>query len=240
MLQLYLLLSLFSSLCFSSANAQDTVNCTLCPYANDTMGDPNARVNTGTETLTCQDIYDRGILELPVANCTTLQAFGTSLCLCGADAPTLNEDCTLCEDGAALGQPLLEGLTDETCAELEVDAQRDYANNCYAWQGTVGIYCACENNVVSSALACRICGNDTMLPDPLDTEETNGDSCGKLEFQASLPGANCSAYQEEHSDYCCRNVPTRPTPTSGGCSVKYGGVVFMISFLSIAGFLVAA
>lgn len=104
--------------------------------------------------------------------------------------------CTLCEDGSSLKQPLLEGLTGETCAELQVDAQRDYASNCPAWQGTVGVYCGCENNVVSELLACRLCGNATLLSNPLDTQTAGGDSCAKQEFEASLPGASCSDYQE--------------------------------------------
>jgi hypothetical protein len=205
--------------------AQESVNCTLCVDGNVTLGDPSARVNTGTETLTCQDLFDRGPLELPVENCTALQAIGQSLCLCGQEAPTTN-DCTLCEDGSDLEFPLLEGLTGETCAELQVDAQRDVRENCYAWQGTVGVYCGCEDNVVSSVLACRLCGTDVMLPNPLDTEMDGGDSCGALEFQASIPGANCSGYREQYSEYCCQTVPPPPVPTSDSVRSVHGVHVF--------------
>lgn len=221
MSRLYLVLFSFllfiAGTCSAGSNSTDekTVNCTLCSDPSLVPNDPDARVNTGTETITCQELYDRGTFVLPVENCTALQDFGRSLCLCESSPPQLN-DCTLCEDGSALGQPLLEGLSGETCAELQIDAQRDYASNCEAWQGTVGIYCGC-NNVVADVLACRLCGNDTMLPNPLDVQEGEGDSCGKLEFEASLPGANCSAHQEEHAEYCCRNVvPPTPAPTSGG------------------------
>ena len=217
--------------------AQD-VNCTLCVDPLATPNDPSARVNTGTETLTCQDLYDRGTFLLPEENCTALQDIGRDLCLCESDAPTLN-NCTLCEDGSALGQPLLEGRSGDTCAELQVDAQRDDEVNCYAWQGTVGVYCGCENNVVSQVLACRLCGNDTQLPNPLDTQEEGGSSCGKLEFEASLPGANCSEYQEGYGEYCCRNVPPPPTPTSSGLTIHRDGVVFVLSFLTVIRFLMA-
>lgn len=229
MFHFYLVASILLTLSFSSA--QELVNCTLCSNANDTLGDPDARLNTGEETLTCLEIYNRGVLQLPVANCTALQAFGASLCLCGSSPPSLN-DCTLCEDGSSLEEPLLEGLTGDTCAELQLDAQSDDEKNCYTWQGTVGVYCGCENNIVSSVLACRLCGDDILLPDPLDIDtNTTGDSCGKLEFEASLPGANCSDYQEQYGSYCCRNVPP-PTPTSSGTGFT-AGVVSLLAVVCI-------
>lgn len=228
--QCLLLLLLWISAIISFA--QETVNCTLCVDGNVTLGDASARVKTGTETLTCQDLFDRGPLELPVENCTALQAIGQSLCLCGQEAPTTN-DCTLCEDGSALENPLLEGATGDTCAELQVDAQRDVRENCYAWQGTVGVYCGCPQNIVSSVLACRLCGTDVMLPNPLDTEMEGGDSCGALEFEASIPAANCSAYQEQYSDYCCRNVPPPPVPTSNAVRGVHEYSIYVVGSLVV-------
>jgi hypothetical protein len=234
MFRSFLLLLHFFTAIFLSLAEEAIVNCTLCVDPEATPNDPDARFNTGSETLSCQQIYDRGIWLLPQDNCTALQNMGRQICLCESEAPTTN-NCTLCagSDGS-LPFPTYEGLPGDTCAELQVDAQRDDSANCFAWQGTVGIYCGCQNNIVANELACRLCGADVELPDPLDVKEASGLSCGWLELNASLPGANCSTYQSEYSEYCCRNV-VPPTSTTSGAVIFATSIVWIL--FSLVSFL---
>jgi hypothetical protein len=235
----FLLLLLFSTAILLSLAQEDLVNCTLCVDQDAIPNDPDARFNLGTETLSCQQIYERGVRLLPEDNCTAFQNIGRFVCLCEGEAPTTN-NCTLCADGS-LPIPRYEGLPGETCAELQVDAQRDSSLNCLTWQGTVGVWCGCENNVVANELACRLCGADVLLPDPLDVKEDGGPSCGLLEFNASLPGADCSVYQNEYSEYCCRNVvppPTTTTTTTTSGVVKFATAIAWI-LSTLVSFLLA-
>jgi hypothetical protein len=181
-------------------------------------------------------MYELGNLLLPQDNCTAFQNIGRLGCLCEEEPSTTN-NCTLCTDGT-LPFPLYDGLPGETCAELQVDAQRDSMFNCLTWQGTVGVWCGCENNVVANELACRLCGADVLLPDPLDAKKAGGPSCGLLEFNASLPGANCSEYQSEYSEYCCRNVPVVPPYTTTSGAVKFETAIGWMLY-SLVTFLMA-
>ena len=132
---------------FSFAFAQDLVNCSLCVDPDAVPNDPDARFSTGTETLTCQDMYERGNMTLTQANCTLLHNIGRELCLCESDLPVFNDNCTLCQDGSDLPKPLHPGLPNITCAELQIDAKRDDEANCLTWQQTVGVYCGCQRMV---------------------------------------------------------------------------------------------
>mmetsp|Transcript_29061 Transcript_29061/g.41104 ORF Transcript_29061/g.41104 Transcript_29061/m.41104 type:complete len:290 (+) Transcript_29061:591-1460(+) len=207
---------------------ESIINCTLCEDASAPF-DLSAIFVAGDETLSCQTAYDRGTIPLPESNCSFFQNRGATICRCGAplSQPT---DCSLCEDGSPLPNPLLEGpVPGESCAALAVDARRDSAENCIVHQGTVGTYCGCVNPVADAAVVCRICGT-ILLPVPTKTVQA-GDgmvaSCGQLEFLANAnanavgggggsAADSCSSFQDLYFEECCSDtsVPTA-APTSG-------------------------
>ena len=217
----------------TSSPSSELVECYLCA-GNTVPTDGDARFNIGAETLSCQQIYEQGPRMLPQENCTALQNRGDTICLCGQDDVVPN-DCTLCEDGSRLPSALFAGLPGETCAELEVDAYRDVAENCLFWRGTVGVYCGCNNPVSLSTVPCHLCGQGRQLPNHLALVDYDGAtlSCGEVEFignVASLLASqinmtsnstfeySCSSFQDNFSDFCCAAAPTAapmPPSTSG-------------------------
>jgi hypothetical protein len=102
------------------------------------------------------------------------------------------------------------------CAQLQVQAKRDYPERCIVWQQTVGIYCGCDNPAVTSLAGqevCRLCGDTVDLPNPVtnvplltETNEETSTSCGELEFSSNLPGATCDQYQALYGEACCLNA----------------------------------
>lgn len=144
--------------------------------------------------------------------------YSLSLCLIGLcdQEPTEINNCTLCEDGSPLKQPLQEGLPGKICAGLQVDAQRDDFKNCEAYQATLGVYCQCDNPM-ASASACRLC-SDAELPNPLQILNGTDTSCGELELEANFESA-CSSVQEMYGEECCRDLTT-PAPTTSSATLQ--------------------
>ncbi len=222
----------------SSANGTTAlVGCRLCANANATPGDPEARFQVfgGHQVLTCQQVYEKGVFQLSPTDCSNLHAWGSNLCLCTTNANATflsNNNCTLCENGSSLPMPIYEGLPSTTCAQLQVEAQRDDPSHCTTWQKTVGVYCQCNNTLLTRS-TCQLCG-EYPLPNPLlevgntnytfnvtettlATSSSSGlPSCGEWEFQANLPGSNCSDIQQHLGSSCCQNLilPT-VAPKSG-------------------------
>ena len=186
---------------------------------------PDGRSIFGDETITCQDAYDLGPILLPEDNCTFFQDIGTKVCYCGVEIQT-NYSCTLCEDGTALPQGLLEAFPGETCAEMQVDAKRDTNESmCVYYQGVVGHYCGC-NNPVTSADTCRICGDGIDLPNPqqkLRAATRSTSSCLQVEFNASVRGT-CDAARDTYQMECCSGTPS-PTPTSSAIGMGFLSLV---------------
>jgi hypothetical protein len=191
------------------------VDCPLCANETHIPQDAFSIFTSGDNTLTCQTAFDLGTLRLPEENCTFWQNRGDTICQCAAEPATPN-DCTLCEDGGALPAPRKEGAPGRLCAQLQIDAKRDFAEHCIVWQQTVGVYCGCENPLATSAESevCHMCGPETDLPDPVsivplltDGNEETSTSCGELEFASNLPGASCLQFQVLYGGgACCTNA----------------------------------
>jgi hypothetical protein len=103
----------------------------------------------------------------------------------------------------------LAGIPGTTCAQLQVEAKRDFADRCPTWQQTMGTYCGCNNTISDSF--CRLCGEDgTFDANKMvaGLEEGSTISCGELEFSANLGGTDfaCSEYQFLFGDQCCERV----------------------------------
>mmetsp|Transcript_61821 Transcript_61821/g.170952 ORF Transcript_61821/g.170952 Transcript_61821/m.170952 type:complete len:260 (-) Transcript_61821:176-955(-) len=202
---------------------EDWVDCPLCADPSHFPQDPLSRFVSGADTWTCQSAFDLGNLTLPVENCTFWQSRGEIICQC-AEGPPETNDCTLCEDGSTLPEPLLEVLPGKMCAEVQVDAKRDEVDTCIVYQQTIGIYCGCDNPQAISPgqEVCRLCG-DRLLPEPLtlvslvtpDNAQVDT-ACVELEFAANLPGGDCSELQLLYSESCCPDEPTPdPDPEDG-------------------------
>jgi hypothetical protein len=171
-----------------------------------------------------------------------LQSIGINICSCGRDIQEPS-NCSLCEDGSSLPNGLFPGLPGETCAELQVDAIRDFFENCQAHQATFGTYCGCENPV-AAANACRVCGDLGDLPDHLRIVETAASgnvSCGVLEFSANLVKETCSDAQGLYAEACgCGELADDPVndDPSGSSRAMTGLVsVFVSCSLLIVPFL---
>jgi hypothetical protein len=54
-----------------------------------------------------------------------------------------------------------------TCAEMQVDARRDYSYNCRVYQTMLENYYGCKNSKTTAQYCCLCEGS--LLPDPLKT-----------------------------------------------------------------------
>lgn len=138
-------------------------------------------------------------------------------------APLVKGQCTLCEDGSA--PPNLEfEINTQTCAELVDLASSESGERCKAAQATYGVYCGCSNPIASSG-ACRVCGDDTLLPAPglVVIPDTPGGDCINLEFTANVDSEGITCEQAQASsvaEVCCSSGPgpgpgTGPQPSQG-------------------------
>lgn len=203
------------------------IDCSLCADPTHTPQDASSVFVAGSNTYTCQTAFELGVLQLPVENCTFWQSRGDTICQCAESAPEPN-DCTLCEDGSSLPQPLLEGIPGRACAQLQVDARRDSVEMCLVYQQTFGTYCGCNNSVIETndtsnengSGVCRLCNGTILLEDPTklvpllssgSNNVTGEISCVELEFEANLPDSDeCNEYQLLYQDACCLQVTNPP------------------------------
>jgi hypothetical protein len=198
------------------------IDCLLCENSTHFPQDPFSIFLAGDATLTCQSAYDLGPIRLPKENCTFWQNRGATICQCAAEPPPKNE-CKLCEDGSKLPDPLLEGRPGLACAQLEIKAKRDSPENCIVWQQTQGVYCGCDNVIVTSneKNVCRLCSEKSDLLDPLtmvfQTDNrglSSGVSCGELEFTVNLPEnkGKCGEAIAMYGKHCCREYLSDQDP----------------------------
>ena len=183
----------------------------LCPDGGN-FSNPNLTVTipddgTGNPiNVTCSDINTFLLTQSPTANdCFGLQSFYADACGCDVSPPT---NCTLCEDGSPVGQPDLVVSGDGgTCANLE-SAFADSLGSfeCTTIQAVAGPYCGC-NNTFTSGLACRLCGENNLLPDPgrLAFIDQGGAmiSCGEVEYEATLNVSACGVLRDQFGSSCC-------------------------------------
>jgi len=153
---------------------------------------------------------------LPLTNVSSC-LFGLVLLV----APLVKGQCPLCEDGSA--PPNLEfEINTQTCAELSDLASSESGERCTAAQATFGVYCGCSNPIASSG-ACRVCGDDTLLPIPglVVIPDTPGGDCINLEFTANIDSEGITCEQAQVSsvaETCCSPGPgpgTGPQPSQG-------------------------
>jgi hypothetical protein len=231
---------------------EDWMDCPLCADPTHFPLDPLSRFVSGAETWTCQSAFELEDLTLPSDNCTFWQSRGEVICQCAEGPPEVNE-CTLCEDGSALPNPLLAAIPGKICAQLQVDAKRDQAEFCIAYQQTIGVYCGCDNPLATAAgqEVCRLCGDtsgDTtqIMADSMkmvslmaDNGNTVEASCGQLEFSANLPGEDCSDFQLLYSESCCVEAPTpSPSPEDGAPLVVASSWLGLSLLMLLAGLFV--
>ena len=118
--------------------------------------------------------------------------------------------CYVCQDESAPTELSFEILPDLTCRGLGYALLAEN-ETCPAIQATAGSYCGCNNN--NTANACRICGVDSLLPEPSRIAESSGMMddvpCLDLEFQANAGNISCMEVQNTWAPVCC---PT-PSPT---------------------------
>jgi hypothetical protein len=79
-----------------------------------------------------------------------------------------------------------------TCAEMQVDARRDYTYNFRMYQTILGSYCGCKNYYC-------LC-EGSLLPDPLKT--VNGMTSIEHELDASLEKTCATIQAEVAKQYC--------------------------------------
>lgn len=230
-----------------TTDGDDVIDCPLCADPTHFPQDPEARFVSGADTWTCQSAYDLGNLTLPADNCTFWQSRGEVICQC-AEGPAETNECTLCEDGSSLPDPLLEVVPDRICAEIQVDAIRDEAELCVVYQQTLGVYCGCDNPEATSAgqEVCRLCGGTTPLPNPLtmvpvlsSTNEVVETSCVELEFAANLPGVGCSEFQQLYEEICCPEPVVDPEPEDGASSLVTSTWLGVSVFVLLSGLIVS-
>lgn len=151
------------------------------------------------------------------------------MCRCAAEPPPTN-DCRLCDDGGPLPQGSLAGVPGSTCAQLQVDARRDFQDRCPVWQQTMGNYCGC-NNTVSDSI-CRLCGeNSTFDASKMvaGQEDNTAISCGELEFSVNLgsTGLECGEYQFIFEDQCCEPVVLPLGDIDGSSTLRSFGLILL-------------
>jgi hypothetical protein len=156
-----------------------------------------ATIDVDADDITCAEVYGEGLW-------------------CGCPVPPVK--CNLCEDGSDLLNPDLEIVPDETCLSLSYYATFEEGDECTAYQATVGVYCGCTNPIASAGY-CRICGGDTMLPDPGTVAYMDEDgfdvSCGLAELNEELE--TCDALQSKYAEAC--GCPTTAPDTTNQVTV---------------------
>lgn len=163
--------------------------------------DAVAFIDNGIEVL-CSHL-DAIISDVPtifeVDDCLAMTYIGVRKCGCPNILPEVS--CELCEDGSAPLNPALPFDDEMTCAELAVNSQDFEPAACKSLQVTAGVYCGCRAN--NQELACRICGNDTLLPTPGVYPITPDAPCAILEYEATYNPDLCSSYQQMYAPSCC-------------------------------------
>lgn len=186
--------------------------CSLC-YDASLPPNPSLQLDI-FDGASCQQLAmtaaDPETAESGVLSCNQWLGVGV-FCQC----PIPDKVCALCEDGADLPDPQIF-LGERSCADLNMLATFEDDDSCRAWQASAGIYCGCQNPKASENY-CRICGNDTLLPDPgriaFEVDDDGPVVCGFLELNPSR--TPCAELQAEYGMVCCGEPiqtgdPTRP------------------------------
>lgn len=224
----FLLLTIF-------ANAQDNnTTCTLCADGSTPPVDLNAvvfqKLVEGVN-YTCADLMDQAsaIDDPSSEQCAKMQREGQALCECPATTDAADV-CTLCY-GAAEFDPSIMFVQDWPCSTISTYVSGDTRENaCWAYQSTIGLYCACpyDPSVAAGDVppVCRLCGAGNLLPEPgrfvVDPVLQDKKVCSDLEFESTRVYATCEDVKARYAKACCEPTP-EGAPTLGDIAVVEGG-----------------
>lgn len=179
--------------------------CCSCLFCSDGSTPPDLEAipdDPAFGNATCGQLYERSMNPSTDESCDFFLQAGVA---CGCPLPA--SACTLCEDGTDLPDPE-RVLVSRTCQEFAIIALSAPQTECTAFQATIGNYCGCTNPVSSTGY-CRICGEDTPLPDPAVTAfvDTDGNaiSCAEVELNLDSP-ISCEDVKK-FSQTCCNSSP---------------------------------
>lgn len=184
--------------------------CSLCPNG-EPVPFPNNLV-FDEETTTCGQLEVFLPILNPFETCSIAHYIGVSQCGCNDTLPPIPPDaeCYICEDGSEPTELMFEIFPDLTCRGLGyVIAMENETDTCTAAQTTAGAYCGCNNTKAEDV--CRICGGDSLLPDPSRVVDlmVNNVPCLDLEFQANSGNVSCIEVQNTWAPICCpTDAPT--------------------------------
>merc|ERR1719329_659504 len=212
------------------AEPEGYIDCPLCSNAtHQVFPSSYGTFLTDTGVVSCQEAFAMEI-RLPRENCTAWQSRGEDVCHCAAEPPE-RHDCKLCDDGGSLPQGALAAIPGTVCAQLQVDAKRDFQDRCPIWQQTMGNYCGCNN--AYDASICRLCKegynfDPAKIVNGLDNTTI---SCGRLEFSANLATGDfgCKEYQFIFESRCCEKVEEELTDISGTMGPSGIGLLLVIT-----------
>ena len=181
---------------------------TVCPDGSK-VSDQDAIVGETTSgaIVTCGDVEAQASIGIQdQQTCNVYAQMGVFACGCTNMLPT--PSCSLCEDGSAPPNLLLDvDGKGNTCVEfMAIAAGVQDPAACQAFQATAGVYCGCpDNNPVSSASACRLCRYGRLLDDPARIADPLAEiPCSEAEYVANLGDDNvCERMQNAFYDTCC-------------------------------------
>ena len=183
---------------------------------------------TNRDPFTCFDVQ-LIMQDFPAASCPSQESGGLFL-FCGCPNVPVQEDCSLCLDGAAVPNPSLEVVPGGTCQDIVDLIDQGLSEQCAALQATAGVYCGCEANDPNSEAfdlafrsdACRVCPDRQLLPDPTIAVEfpitvngvvtTSFTSCGQVEYTANAFDV-CDQENTFLLSAFCQCDATMPSPT---------------------------
>jgi hypothetical protein len=170
--------------------------------------DDIAFVDSGGLEVTCGQLQalvenEDSLLSL---DCDVVAYVGITICGCVNVLP--EPLCEICEDGSAPPNPAMmldNGISCAAAAVALANSADFPPDSCQSYQSTAGVYCGCQNPIASEG-ACRICGNSTLLPNPLlqvfSTNLGENVSCIEMEFN-SFQNGKCEFYAGTFSAECC-------------------------------------
>ena len=183
---------------------------TLCPDGT-SAPNPYAIIFMGDGvTYTCGQAEALLAFSNPFGSCEYAWLVGVTRC--GCEYVLENATCPLCEDASAVPNLSFEVLPNITCGGLQYLILNGGGIECAPAQATAGVYCGCDNSVVSQN-ACRICG-DRRLPDASWlADPDNQTTCLELEYQANTGEITCTEVQDTWASICCsKDIPLVKPP----------------------------
>ena len=193
-----------------------TVCASLCPGGEPVASSfVNNIIFDHQETASCGQLEDLLRFVTPFESCDIVHYIGVTQCGCNDTLPPIPQDadCYVCEDGSVPMNLSFNIHTDLTCRGLGYVVASDN-ETCSVVQATAGAYCGCDNPKAEENV-CRLCGGDSLLPDPSRVIKLMTDDvpCIDLEFQANEERINCTDVQNVWAPVCCSTETPTLTPS---------------------------